>query len=500
VACNNNVDDKNKSEAPIVIDSTEAQSKMQEKMQKYVRVSLSTDVSKLSENEKELIPIFIQVAKIMDELFWMQAYGEKDSLLQSIEDPAVKEYVMINYGPWDRLGGNAAFVEGIDEKPKGANFYPTDMTIEEFEQAEIADKSSQYTLIRRDSNGKLISIPYREAYAPKIQEAANLLKKAAEIAEGPELKNYLNKRAEAFLTDEYYESDIAWMDMQNNGLDFIVGPIENYEDQLFGYKSAYESYILVKDKEWSDRLEKYAAMLPGLQKNLPVDEKYKTEKPGSDSQLAAFDVIYYSGDCNAGSKTIAVKLPNDEKDQVEKGTRRHQLKNAMRAKFEKILVPIAEVLIDSSQRKYITFDAFFANTMFHEVAHGLGIKETINGKGSVRQALKDHASALEEGKADVLGLYMITQLHESGELSDDLKTYYTTFIASIFRSVRFGASSAHGKANMIRFNYFLEKQAFHKNENGTYTINYEKMNEAMNGLTAIILQLQGDGDYEAVDR
>lgn len=209
-------------------------------------------------------------------------------------------------------------------------------------------------------------------------------------------------------------------------------------------------------------------------------------------------MIYYAGDCNAGSKTIAVNLPNDEKVQLEKGTRRLQLKNAMRAKFDKILIPISEILIDSAQRKHITFDAFFANTMFHEVAHGLGIKNTINDKGTVRQALKEHASALEEGKADVLGLFMITQLHEKGEITDDLKDYYTTFIASIFRSIRFGAASAHGKANMIRFNYFLEKEAFYRNENGTYTIDYDKMEEAMNGLSFEILKLQGDGDYEGV--
>jgi hypothetical protein len=286
--------------------------------------------------------------------------------------------------------------------------------------------------------------------------------------------------------------------MTENQIDIICGPIETYEDQLFGNKASYEAYVLVKDMEWTERLAKYASMLPELQTNLPVDEKYKAEKPGTDSQLAAFDVIYYAGDCNAGSKTIAVNLPNDEKIQLEKGTRRSQLKNAMKAKFDKILLPIAAELIDESQRDYINFDAFFANTMFHEVAHGLGIKNTLDGKGTVRAALKEHASALEEGKADILGLYMITQLHAKGEIEGDLKSYYTTFMASIFRSIRFGTSSAHGKANMIRFNFFKDEGVFMRSEAGKYKIDYDKMNDAMNALSAKILQLQGDGNYEGV--
>jgi hypothetical protein len=346
-----------------------------------------------------------------------------------------------------------------------------------------------------------MTVPYHKQFAKEVAGISALLKKAAALAENPELKNYLNLRAESFLTDEYYASDIAWMDMKTNRIDIITGPIETYEDQLFGYKASHETYVLIKDMAWSKRLEKYAAFLPSLQQGLPVEEKYKNEKPGMDSQLAAFDVVYYAGDCNAGGKTIAVNLPNDEKVQLEKGTRRSQLKNAMQAKFDKILIPIAAELIDSSQVKYINFDAFFANTMFHEVAHGLGIKNTINDRGTVRDALKENASALEEGKADILGIYMVTELHKRGELKGDIKEYYTTFMASIFRSVRFGASSAHGIANMIRFSFFKEMGAFERNpETNTYKINFDKMQEAINALSANILKLQGDGDYEGVSR
>lgn len=475
-------------------------SEIDDRLVKYVKVNLTTDLSVLSENQKKMIPILIEVGKVMDEIFWQQAYGDKSVLLDTISDEKVKRFVEINYGPWDRLAGNEPFIDRAEIKPLGANFYPKNMTKEEFEVAQLEDKKSLYTLLRRDEEGMLITVPYHKAYAEEVKKAADLLNQAAELAENENFKKYLKLRAKALLTDEYYESDIAWMEMVDNKIDIICGPIETYEDQMFGYKAAYETYVLVKDMEWSKRLSKYASMLPELQKNLPVNEEYKAEKPGTDSQLAAFDVIYYAGDCNAGSKTIAVNLPNDEKVQLEKGTRRSQLKNAMRAKFEKILVPISKVLITKEQQEYITFDAFFANTMFHEVAHGLGIKNTINDKGTVRGALKEHASALEEGKADILGLYMITQLHEMGEVEGDLKEYYTTFMASIFRSVRFGASSAHGKANMIRFNFFRDAGVISRTEEGVYTINYNKMEDAMNALSELILTYQGDGDYEGVSQ
>ncbi|WP_017731519.1 dipeptidyl-peptidase 3 family protein [Nafulsella turpanensis] len=474
---------------------------MDEKLDKYTSVQLTADLEKLSPQHKQMIPLLIEAAKIMDSLFWYEAYGRRDSLLQVVEDEQLEEYIGINYGPWDRLEGNEPFVAGVGEKPAGANFYPADMTKEEFEAADLPDKTSQYTLIRRNEEGELITIPYHVQFADEVARAADLLRQAAELETDPEFKRYLNLRADALLDDNYQPSDLAWMDVKNNPLELVIGPIETYEDQLYGYKAAHEAFVLVKDMDWSERLAKYAAFLPELQRNLPVEEKYKTEMPGTDADLNAYDVVYYAGDANAGSKTIAINLPNDEEVQLEKGTRRLQLKNAMRAKFDKILVPIADELIAEDQQEHVTFDAFFANTMFHEVAHGLGIKNTINGKGTVREALKEHASALEEGKADVLGLYMVTQLHEDSELQGRLKDYYTTFLASIFRSIRFGASSAHGKANMIRFNYFQEKGAFSRDpETGKYKVNYEKMRQAMNDLSAEILRLQGEGDYEGVAR
>lgn len=473
---------------------------MQTKLEDYKKVKLTTDLSQLSASEKQMIPKLIEAAKVMDELFWFEALGDKKAFLDTISDDYTRQFAQINYGPWDRLDDNNAFIAGVGSKPLGANFYPQDMTKAEFEAANLPDKESLYTFIRRDEKGALISIPYHEMFAEQVKKVADLLLECASFAEDTGLKNYLTLRAEALLTDNYQPSDMAWMDMKTNGIDLVIGPIENYEDQLYNYKAAHEAYVLIKDKVWSDRLAKYAAYLPELQKGLPVDEVYKAEAPGADADLNAYDVVYYAGDCNAGSKTIAINLPNDEEVQLAKGSRRLQLKNAMRAKFDEILVPIATELISPDQQQFITFDAFFANTMFHEVAHGLGIKNLINGDGTVRSALKEHGSALEEGKADILGLYMITQLIERGELEGKTEDYYTTFMAGIFRSVRFGAASAHGRANMIRFNFFKEYGAFYKNQDGTYSVDFVKMKEAMNALSAKILTLQGDGDYDGVDQ
>lgn len=467
----------------------------------YIPVQLTTDLAQLTPEETAMLPHLLAAAEIMNDLFWEQAYGNKKELLSTIANPKLRNFAELNYGPWDRLNGDAPFLDNVEEKPLGANFYPQDMTKEEFEALGLPDEKDQYSMVRRDEMGKIYTIPYNEYFKDKLQKAASHLQQAADICKEPELKNYLNLRAKALLTNKYDESDVAWINMKNNTLDVIIGPIEHYEDKLYNYRTSYSSYILVKDKSWSEKLKKYVSYLPALQSNLPVDAKYKAEKPNSDgAQLNAYDVIFYAGDCNAGSKTIAVNLPNDEQIQLKYGTRRSQLKNAMQAKFDHILVPIAEELIDKKQRKHITFNAFFSNTMFHEVAHGLGVKNTINGKGMVREALGESFSALEEGKADILGLYMVTQLKEQGVLQEgELMDYYVTFLAGIFRSVRFGASSAHGKANMLRFNYFQQQNAFTRNQDGTYAVNMENMKKAISGLSALILKLQGDGDKTGVD-
>lgn len=465
MACNTGTKKENK---------MEANPEMIKKASEFVSFALTTDFSVLTEKEKQVLPLLLEASKLIDDLFWQQAYGNKDSLLAGNWDEYTRKFLQINYGPWERLNDNKPFLPGVGEKPAGAQFYPLDMTKAEFDVWNDSTKTSPYTVIRRNADKQLVSVPYHQEYAEKVQKIADLISQAAALAEDPGFKNYLEKRSKALLTDDYYESDVAWMEMKNSTLDFVVGPIESYEDALYGYKTSYEAYILVKDIEWSKKLERFAALLPVLQKNLPCEQAYKNETPGIDSDMNVYDAIYYAGDCNAGSKTIAINLPNDERVRADKGSRKLQLKNSMQAKFEKILVPIADLLIAEDQRQYIKFDAFFENTMFHEVAHGLGLGNTVDKSSTVREALKDSYTSIEEGKADILGLWCVYQLNKMGELGQkEMMENYVTFMAGIFRSVRFGAASAHGKANMMRFNYFQDCGACVRDSiTGTYRVDF----------------------------
>ncbi|GMR15414.1 MAG: hypothetical protein BMS9Abin30_1042 [Gammaproteobacteria bacterium] len=466
----------------------------------YSEVRLSADLSHLSENQKQMVGLLIDAGKITDEIFWLQVWGDKDELLNGIEDPKTRRFANYNYGPWDRLAADQPFIESYGPRPPGARFYPQDMTKAEFEAWQQEGKDGQYSMVRRDPNGGLVLVPYSRVFAAQINEIADLLVRASALAEDEEFSAYLKLRAQALKTDDYQASDLAWMDMKNNLVEVVIGPIENYQDALYGYRSAFETFVLIKDQVWSERLARFVKYMPELQRGLPVAEEYKTEMPGSDADLNAYDLAYCAGDCNSGAKTIAINLPNDEEVQLAKGTRRLQIKNSMLAKFNQILIPISNELIAADQRQYITFNAFFTNTMFHEVAHGLGIKTTLDGSATVRQALKEHASALEEGKADILGLYMVQRLREMGEITEgELMDNYVTFLAGIFRSVRFGASSAHGRANMIRFNYFSDAGAFTRDaQTGTYRVNVTEFEQAVKSLSNDLLVLQGDGDYDKV--
>jgi hypothetical protein len=480
---------------------------MAAKVAQYTPVRLTADLQGLSEQERRMIPLLIAAAAEMDSVFQQQIYPARDSLVHALSDSSMRRYVQINYGPWDRLDEDRPFVPGVGPRPPGAELYPHGLTKEELEQAIARSPAGralagQYTVVRRDSAGQLVALPYHEVYAQPFARAAARLREAAALAEDPGLRRYLQLRAKALETDDYQPSDFAWLDMKTNTLDIVIGPIESYIDQLVGRKTAAEAYVLLKDKSWSARLAHYAALLPELQRGLPVPDAYKRERPGTDSDLNAYDALYYAGEANAGSKTIAINLPNDEEVQLRKGTRRLQLKNSMRAKFDRILVPIAGELIAEDQRPRISFDAFFDNIMFHEVAHGLGIKNTIDGKGTVRTALKEQYSAIEEGKADILGLYMVTRLLERKELAGAaLEDHYVTFLASIFRSIRFGASDAHGRANAAQLSFFEEHGAFTRDSaTGRYRVDFPKMRLAVDSLGGLMLRLQGDGDYEGTKR
>jgi hypothetical protein len=478
--------------------STQQQeSPMKAKVEEYAQVELKSDlVNNLNDKEKELVKIFFQVGEITDDLFWQQTFGDK-SQLDTITDSYAKEFAMIHYGAWDRLDNNKPFLAGYGEKPAVCNYYPHDITAEEFDAFEDANKNSWYTVIRRNEDGSLKSVWYHEAYAEEIGRICALLEKAVTLAEDPGLKNYLEKRIEAFKTDDYLESDLAWMDMKDSKIDFVTGPIESYDDKFQETKASYESFILLKDEARSKDLAKFVAMLPALQKELPCAPEYMTFVPGTSSDLNVYDAVYYAGDCNAGSKTIAINLPNDERVHALKGTRRLQLRNSMKAKFDKILMPIGQLIVTPGQQKYLNFDAFFWNVTFHEVAHGLGVKQTINTNESVDAVMGTEKTSWEEAKADILGLFMVTKLIEMGEITNiTAEDAIATYIAGILRSVRFGAASSHGKANMMCFNYMEKAGAFSRDAKGQYVIDFGKAKEAMNGWAALILQTQGDGNVE----
>ncbi|MDX9695780.1 MAG: Zn-dependent hydrolase [Bacteroidales bacterium] len=483
--------DKNKKK------ENQPQTKIEKQLLNYADVKLNTNLDVLSANQRKMLPYLFEAAKLIDDLYWIQTYGKKEQLFETITDENTLKYVNINYGPWDRLNGNEPFVEGVGKKPDGANFYPADMSYQEFEEFGDLEKYSSYTLLRRNEIGGLQTIPYYKAYDEKLQTIADLMMKAAELTDNGDLKNYLQLRAKALITDKYFDSDLAWMKMKDNVVDFIVGPIDENDDRLFWSKASYQSMVLIKDKDWSKNLEKYALLLPYLQKNLPVDAKYITELPKGFSDIMVYDVIYCTGCWNAGSKKIAFNLPRDGQVQQQVGSRKLQFRNVMEAKFEKILKPMSNLLINPDQHKHVTFNAFFENTMFYEVGSSLGIKETIKNQ-PVRDALKEYYNVIEESKNDILSLFFITKLYDMGELnSGTLMDNYVTYMADIFRSVRFGISNDQGVANMIRFNYFQDAGAFsYDNKTNTYTIHFEKMKQAMNSLANTILVIQGEGNYE----
>ena len=477
----------------------EGNNEMKKKVEQYAPFVLKYDIGQLSREEAELVGIFIQIADVMDDIYWEQAFGQDNrKKLRELKDPYMRQFAEIQYGAWDRLDAERPFIPGYGPKPAGANFYPKDMTKEEFEKLDDPMKTSQYTILQRNGKGDLEVIPYHKAYEKYLKRVYELLDKAIELAKDDGLRKYLETRREALITDNYFESDMMWMDMKDSRLDIVFGPIENYEDALYGYKTAYEAFVLIKDEKWSNDLARFTKMLPELQKQLPCDPKYKKEVPGTESDLNVYDVIYYAGDCNAGSKTIAINLPNDEKVQLKKGSRRLQLKNAMEAKFQNILVPIANLMISKEQLKNIKFDAFFSNVCYHEVAHGLGIKNTVTGKGNVRQALKNQYSAWEEAKADICGLYIVQTLIERGEIKGiTVEDAYVTYLAGLLRSVRFGATEAHGIANMMCFNYMQDKGAFTRNKEGKYVVDSKKMRAALESWAALVIKTEGEGDYDA---
>jgi len=471
---------------------------LQKKVDEYALVKIATpDLSGITDNGKEVLRLYRWAADEADRIYWKQMMGRSD-FLEGITDPIAREYAGINYGPWDRLDGKA-FLEGYGDRPEGAGFYPADMTQEEF--AALADpaKNSPYTLIERAEDGSLRVVPFHEAYAPEIQKICSFLQSAADLTIKPSVREYLLKKMDALRSDNYYESDLAWLDMTDSKMDLIIGPNETEDDQLLGRKASYGAFVLLKELKKTAEIDQLTAMLPELQASLPCPDAYKTFVPGTESDIYAYDALYYAGNYNAGIKVIAVNLPYDERVQAEKGTRTVLLHNIMKEKFNRIVFPIGNLLIVGDQTAHLNDEAFFWNIVFREVAHGLGVKETVNGKGTVAEALGNEALMIEEIKGNVVGLYLACKLIDEHRLWGIVtkEDALTTFIASLVRSERFGEGSALGRANIIIYNYLVETGAIDRNEAGRYVIDYAKAQSSVMALASEVLSIQATGDFEA---
>ncbi len=471
---------------------------LQKKVDEYALVKIATpDLSGITDNGKEVLRLYRWAADEADQIYWKQMMGRSD-FQKGITDPAAREYAGINYGPWDRLDGKA-FLEGYGDRPEGAGFYPADMTPEEF--AALADpaKNSPYTLIERAEDGSLRVVPFHEAYAPEIQKICSFLQSAADLTIKPSVREYLLKKMDALRSDNYYESDLAWLDMTDSKMDLIIGPNETEDDQLLGRKASYGAFVLLKELKKTAEIDQLTAMLPELQASLPCPDAYKTFVPGTESDIYAYDALYYAGNYNAGIKVIAVNLPYDERVQAEKGTRTVLLHNIMKEKFNRIVFPIGNLLIVGDQTAHLNDEAFFWNIVFREVAHGLGVKETVNGKGTVAEALGNEALMIEEIKGNVVGLYLACKLIDEHRLWGIVtkEDALTTFIASLVRSERFGEGSALGRANIIIYNYLVETGAIDRNEAGRYVIDYAKAQSSVMALASEVLSIQATGDFEA---
>ena len=485
-------------------------SMLKEEIAKFIPVEIKYDKNILTDREKIVLDKLVQASMLIDTIYLGQVYAKnydiKNELLKKTDEISKLQLELfdIMFGPFNRLEDDKPFI-GTDKKPLGANFYPSDMTNEEFEnwikQHPQDEKlfTSELTVIRRQ-NGKLVAIPYSEYYKEPLTKISNLLKEAAEYADNPSLKKYLLSRAAAFLSNDYYQSDMDWMDLKNHSIEVIIGPYEVYEDGLFNYKASFESFVTIKDPVETKKLEVFAKYLSDIEKNLPLDDKHKNYQRGSESPIVVANEVFTAGDTKAGVQTLAFNLPNDERVRKAKGSKKVMLKNVHEAKFEKLLKPIAEIVLDPSELQYVTFDAFFNHTLMHEMSHGVGPGFiTINGRQTeVKKELKETYSTIEECKADILGMYNNIFMIEKGVYPKEMeKQTWVTFLAGAFRSMRFGISEAHGGGNAIIYNYLLGKGAYvYDEKNQKVSVNFEKIFPALKELANLILTIQAEGNYQ----
>ena len=475
----------------------EGRTKAERLLENYAEVTIpAPDLSGITDNGKEVLNLYRFAADEADAIYWQQVFGQK-AFFSALPE-ADREFAYVNYGPWNRIDG-AAFLEGFGPKRPGACFYPEDMTVEEFQAWNNPDKNSPYTLVERKADGSLQTVWYHDAYAEHVQKIANYLRAAADITIKPSVREYLLKKADAVLTDDYYESERAWLEMTDSKMDLVLGPLEAIDDELLGKKASYGAYVLLKNLDRTQLLEKLSRRLPELQASLPGDPAYHAFVPGMASNIFSCNVIYYGGYTNAGYKTIAINFPYEAKLQEELGTRTILFDNIIREKFNRTVFPVGMTLLEADDRPHVDANAFYWGIVFREVAKGLGVKETINGKGEVAEALGNEALTLEKLKSNVLGTYLCMQEAAAHRIEALIMKpdVIATFVVNTIRSSRFGDADVTGRANLITYNYLLEQGAIARKASGRYAIDYAKAEEAIYGLGALILQIQATGDYDA---
>ncbi len=475
---------------------------IQEKINQYATIKLNPDTASLTDNQKHLLKLLIEAADIVNDIFWQQNFGNKQELVSKISDKDTLTYANINYGPWDILRSNEPFIPGYGKKPAGANFYPSDIKYLPFVQMPFSDKLSMYTIIRRNpEDNSLYTEPYHEAYKAQIEKIAEKLKEAEKYCDNEQFKNYLEEKIKTLETDDYYPSDALWMDMKDRKIDLIIGAYDTELDKFLNLKAAFEAFVMVRNDEWTSKLANYIKLLPTLQKDLPVADNYKNQKLALGTDMVVCDLVYVAGYSNFGPKQLAITRPIEGKVTMEKGTRKIQFMNVTEAKFNKILYPIAQLLVDSSQSHKVTSQAFFESNFFFEISEGLILKKTVDNKGSVKDALKDFYNIARNIHNDVMRLFLLSKLSDNEELNVKLESNYVTYLADMFRSIRFGTAHSQAKAAIINLNFFLEKGAITRNpETGKYKINFDKMRKAVEEQTKNILIIEGNGDYEALKK
>ncbi len=458
------------------------------------------DLTGITDNGKEVLKLYRMAADEVDKIYWQQNYGEKDAFLDSLESPSQRLYAEINYGPWDRIDGKS-FVNGYGDKPAGARFYPSDMTAEEFDSWDDPAKNSPYTLARRSADGSLETVWYHDAYAGSISKIEEYLQRAADVTIKESVRNYLLKKIEGLKTDDYYESDKAWLEMNDSKMDLVIGPIEPVDDALYGTKASYGAYVLLKNLHRTEELSALAARMPELQEMLPGDPANRQFVPGAESDIFSCNVLYCSGYTNAGFKVIGINFPYDARVQEELGTRSIIFDNIIREKFNRTVYPVGQSLLEESYQPHVDASAFYWLIVFREIAKGLGVKETVNGRGTVAEALGNEALAIEKAKSNVLGTWLCAQEAEAYHISAlfQKEDVLTTFVTNTIRSVRFGAADPTGIANIIVYNYLLETKAITWNATGRYSIDFDKTWQALEDLGAEILRIQAHGDIDAAN-